>query len=62
MVDSPLGCVRGLSSESGRDPGSTRRGDPFSATDSEGAFGECAWNAAGIRLGPLEAETGMLET
>ena len=41
---SPLGCWRiGLSSESGRTAGSTRRGEAFSATESEGARGECAW-------------------
>ena len=40
---SPLGCWRtGLSSESGRIAGSARRGEAFSATESEGALGECA--------------------
>lgn len=54
----PLDRCMGLSSESGRTPGSARRGDAFSATESEGALGECAWKGRFFLAGD---ETGMLE-
>jgi hypothetical protein len=41
-------------------PGSARRGDALSATDREGALGECAWNGCFFLAG--EDEMGMLET
>lgn len=54
----------GLASEYGRDPGSTRRGDAFSAAEKETTRGEaCDWPGAGLRRTALEGEeTGMPET
>ena len=57
--------MAGLATEYGRDPGSARRGEAFSAAENETTRGEdCDCPGAGFRLVVLLAgdETGMFET
>lgn len=65
-LPSPVSClIAGLAREYGRDPGSTSRGEAFSAAEKETTRGEdCDWPGAGFRLTLLAEgdEMGMLET